>query len=196
MSEAHNKLTKLISLRSEPTIDVKELDKHIWDQFGETWCVMFTDLSGFSRNVVRFGVIHFLQVIQESERLFFPIIAKHDGIFLKKEGDSFLVLFKNTDNAIKCAIEMQQATVVYNSEHLDEDDILLCVGLGFGKMIKVDYDVFGAEVNFASKLGEDLAQAGEILVTEAAVLNSSLQHKFVELEKKIVGLGTAFKLNY
>ena len=30
-----------------------------------------------------------------------------------------------------------------------------------------DVDVFGAEVNAASKLGEDLAQAGEILVTEA-----------------------------
>jgi class 3 adenylate cyclase len=54
---------------------------------------MFTDLSGFSRNVAKFGIIHFLQTIYESERLLIPIIEDHDGILLKAEGDSLLVIF-------------------------------------------------------------------------------------------------------
>ncbi|MBO7639938.1 MAG: hypothetical protein J6S91_13290, partial [Treponema sp.] len=44
---------------------------------------------------------------------------------------------------------------------------LLCVGLGYGDILNIGYaDVFGAEVNAASKLGEDTAKAWEILVTD------------------------------
>ena len=55
-----------------------------------------------------------------------------------------------------------------NAHREDNEQVLLCVGLGYGRLLKIaDEDVFGAEVNAASKLGEDTAQAGEILVTEA-----------------------------
>ena len=30
---------------------------------------MFTDLSGFSRNVAEFGIVHFLQVLYSAENL-------------------------------------------------------------------------------------------------------------------------------
>ena len=36
-------------------------------------------------------------------------------------------------------------------------------------MLEVDSDLFGLEVNLASKLGEDLARPGEALLTPAAV---------------------------
>ena len=50
----------------------------------------------------------------------------------------------------------------------EEEKVLLCVGLGFGRMLRIgDTDVFGAEVNAASKLGEDTARPSEILVTGA-----------------------------
>ena len=46
--------------------------------------------------------------------------------------------------------------------------MLLCVGLGYGHMLRIgDADVYGAQVNAASKLGEDIAEAKEILVTRA-----------------------------
>jgi adenylate cyclase len=48
--------------------------------------------------------------------------------------------------------------------------VLLCVGLGHGTVLRIgDHDVFGTEVNAASKLGEDEARAGEILATDAFV---------------------------
>lgn len=47
--------------------------------------------------------------------------------------------------------------------------MLLCVGIGYGRVLRIgDLDVFGAEVNAASKLGEDIAKANEVLVTQAA----------------------------
>jgi len=167
-SASEDRLERLIRARLEPGADKERIDAQIWDLFGEDWSVMFTDLSGFSRRVAEFGIIHFLQVIYESERLLVPIIEEHDGILLKVEGDSFLVIFRNARKAIQCSIAMQASLASANVGRAPENRILLCVGLGAGRVLRIgDTDVYGAEVNAASKLGEDTAKAGEILVTDA-----------------------------
>ena len=166
-SASEDRLEKLIQARLEPNADRETIDRRIWDLFGETWAVMFTDLSGFSRGVAKFGIIHFLQTIYESERLLLPVIDEHDGILLKVEGDSFMVIFRNANKALQCAVNMQRILERYNRDKSDEDKVLLCVGLGYGRMLRIgDQDVYGAEVNAASKLGEDIAKAREILVTD------------------------------
>jgi adenylate cyclase len=167
-SASQDRLQKLIEERLQPGADTDRIDARIWDLFGEEWCIMSTDLSGFSRGVARFGIIHFLQTIYESERMLIPIIQDHDGILLKVEGDSLFVIFRNVKKAIRSAIAMQRTLLEYNRERAEEEQVLLCVGLGFGRMLRIgDADVFGAEVNMASKLGEDVAKAYEILVTKA-----------------------------
>jgi len=165
---SEERLQKLIAARIEAAADRDSIDQRIWDLFGEEWCIMSTDLAGFSRNVAEFGIIHFLQTIYESERILIPVIEKHDGILLKVEGDSFFVIFRNVQKAIRASIEMQRTTVRYNAARVPQEHVLLCVGLGFGRVLRIgDADVFGAEVNAASKLGEDIAKASEILVTKA-----------------------------
>ena len=62
---SERRLWDLIAERTRPGVDLKTLDQRIWDLFGETWAVMFTDLSGFSRQVEKFGILHFLQIIHE-----------------------------------------------------------------------------------------------------------------------------------
>ena len=167
LSASEDRLEKLIQARLAPGADKERIDGRIWDLFGEEWCVMFTDLSGFSRNTAKFGIIHFLQTIHEAERLLIPVIEEHDGILLKVEGDSFLVIFRNVTKGVQGAVEMQRTLAVYNVDKSEEEKVLLCVGLGFGKILRIgDADVFGAEVNATSKLGEDIAKAGEILVTD------------------------------
>ncbi len=164
---ALERLERLIQKRMTPGADRDAIDAHIWDLFGETWAVMFTDLSGFSRRVAEFGIIHFLQIIYESQRVFVPCLDEYGGILLKVEADSMLVIFRKVRRAVECAIAMQKAAREYNEGRPEEERLLLCVGLGYGAMLRVgDHDVFGAEVNAASKLGEDTARAWEILVTE------------------------------
>lgn len=165
---SEDRLEKLIQERLKPGADKEIIDRRIWDLFGEEWAVMFTDLSGFSRGVAKFGIIHFLQTIQESERLLLPIIDDYDGILLKIEGDSLMAIYRKPEKALACSFAMQAELVKYNVNRSAEEQILLCVGLGFGRMLRIgDADVFGEEVNAASKLGEDIAKAGEILITEA-----------------------------
>lgn len=169
-SSSWDRLEKLIEARIRADADKTAIDDSIWELFGEDWAVMFTDLSGFSRQVKEFGIIHFLQIIYESHRMLVPFIDAHNGILMKLEGDSMLVIFKQPQRALHCALEMQQALQQANQTRLPEEQILLCIGLGYGRILKIgDADVFGAQVNAASKLGEDTAQAGEILVTDALV---------------------------
>ncbi len=162
------RLEALIQERLQPGADRAAIDQRIWDLFGEQWAVMFTDLSGFSRQVASFGIIHFLQVIYESLRELTPMIERHDGILLKVEADSMMVIFRQPTSALAAAIEMMRRLEAYNVERGADEQILLCVGLGFGRVLRIgDDDVFGPEVNAASKLGEDIARAREILVTES-----------------------------
>lgn len=162
------RLWKLVEERTHDDADVESIDQRIWDLFGEDWAIMVTDLSGFSRHVAKFGVIHFLQIIFEQKKLLLPIVEAHDGILIKTEADSFVLLFKKPAQALGCAIAMQRTCASVNARRPAEEQIVLCVGLGYGRILKVgDDDVFGHEVNLASKLGEDTADAEDILATRA-----------------------------
>jgi class 3 adenylate cyclase len=172
MSSPHldpeQQLWSLIARRAEPGSDQAAIDAEIWATFGMDSAVMFTDLSGFSRRVAEFGILHFLQVIYEQQALLLPIVAAHGGVHLKTEADSFLIRFAEPADALTCAIAMQAACAALNADRRPEDQVLLCVGLGWGRILQIGVtDVWGQEVNAASKLGEDTAKAGEILVTDA-----------------------------
>lgn len=194
-----DRLSKLIDERLAPGANKKQIDDRIWDLFGENWAVMFTDMSGFSRFVAEFGIIHFLQIIYESQRIFSPCIDEHDGVLIKMEGDSMLVLFRQPSKAVRCAIDMQRIAKAYNQDKIDAEKILLCVGVGYGRILTIgEHDVFGSEVNAASKLGEDTAKAWEILVTDS-VADNLKDMPDISLEKVDTippGAKAAFKVIY
>jgi adenylate cyclase len=165
---SETRLWQLIDERTRPGADTARIDERIWDLFGEDWAIMFTDLSGFSRQVATFGITHFLQVIHEQKKLLLPIVANHDGILIKIEADSFLILLKRATAAVACAVAMQHACQNTNKRRMPEEQILLCVGIGMGRILRIgDSDCYGQEVNAASKLGEDTAKANEVLVTDS-----------------------------
>jgi len=197
LTASEERLEKLINLRLAADADKDAIDERIWNLFGERWAVMFTDLAGFSRGVATFGIIHFLQIIQESQRILIPIIDDHDGILLKTEGDSFLIIFRSVQKAVDCAIAMQQCVIKY-STHLEEtEQIHLCVGIGYGDMLRIgDRDVYGSEVNVAAKLGEDIAKAGEILVSNDVVQALSENCTTTPISNVPSGTNNAFKLHY
>jgi class 3 adenylate cyclase len=195
LSASEDRIEKLIAERLRPGADKAEIDARIWDLFGEEWAVMFTDLAGFSSGVASFGIIHFLQVIYESQRLLIPCIDAHDGILLKVEGDSLLVIFRNVAKALDCASDMQRACRDYSATRDAAEQVRLCVGLGFGRVLRIgDRDVYGAQVNAAAKLGEDIARAGDILVTEAVRGAAGAGYAFAPIDKVPPGAQAAFRL--
>ena len=89
--------------------------------------------------------------------------------------------------------------VVGAQPHAKAEEVLLCVGLGYGDMLRIgDSDVFGAEVNAASKLGEDYARPYEILVTgevkKAARVRKGIG--FSRIKAVPPGAEAAYRLKY
>lgn len=186
-------LALLLAQRRAPGADRPAIDRAIFARFGRTQAVMFTDLVGFSRVVQAFGIVHFLQLIQESETLFMPLIHQHGGTCIKHEGDSLLVLFDTPQQALATARAMVAATIAVNPGRAPEDRIEVCIGLGYGTVLRIGHDeVWGAEVNAASKLGEDMAKGGEVLVTDT--VSQALPEEAFVACGQLFGTRTVYRL--
>jgi adenylate cyclase len=169
-------------------------DDAVWEKYGETWCIMATDLSGFSRGVAEHGILHYLRIIQESSRLLVPVLERHHGKLLKVEGDSLFVIFERVQDALSAAMEMQRATRAWNADKPARDQLLLGIGLGYGRVVRVGpADVYGNEVNSACILGETFARGYEILVTQA-VRDQVEGYDFEPIEHVPPGAGGAYRL--
>ena len=110
-----------------------------------------------------------------------------------------MLLFRTTKSAVECMIEGQKVLQNFNDRRIEEDKVHFCVGIGVGEVPRIgEHDVWGQEVNAASKLGEDTAEAGEILVTEAAYLelkeNKALSFK--RLGEDVAGSSENYKLSW
>ena len=199
MDNSYERLLLLLSEWAEDGADKAAVEQKIWATFGEPWTVMFTDLSGFSRKVADFGIVHFINVIVESEKLFAPILAAHNGFLIKREGDSLLIIFRRPIDALNCAIEMQHACQRYSNSKPPEEKVLLCLGMSHGEILRLGSDdVFGEAVNSASKLGEDTADPDEILLTQefVAALGDDAALSLDPLDFVPPGSKGAFKLRY
>jgi adenylate cyclase len=193
------RLWELIRQRIAKRPDTDDIDRVIWAEFGCECAVMFTDLTGFSRQVAKFGILHFLQIIHEQHELLVPVAERHGGTLIKTEADSMLLLFPRADEAVVAAVEMQRACDRANGARDPEDKMILCVGIGHGKLLRLaDNDVYGHEVNLASKLGEDTAGDHEILVTPAgrAAAGEIAGVRWTEIEAEYAGESRCWRAVY
>ena len=111
----------------------------------------------------------------------------------------YTAVFKRIATALTCSIAMQRACQHFNQRRVPEDQVLLCVGLGYGSVLRIgDTDVYGAEVNAASKLGEDIARANEILVTASArsALGDFAGAEFTDADLVVPGSDHNFRVTY
>ena len=185
MADPEALLWRLVAARAEPGADRVAIDAEIRQRFELTAAVAFTDLVGFSRRTQEFGILHFLGVIHRKRCLLAPLVAAAGGEVLKQEADSWLMVFASADRALATMLEAQQRCAEYNRGVAAEETVELCVGLGYGPLLRIgDHDVWGREVNVASRLGEDTAEGGEILISEAfrQALSAGLRER-VTLER-------------
>jgi class 3 adenylate cyclase len=171
MSDKMAKFDEMLALYADADAEGRELLlKRFWDTFGRRCAVFVSDLSGFSRLTQRYSIIHFLSIIRQCRRLLFPLIEDSGGWPIKATADNMYAGFPTAAAAIETSIAMQRRLVEHNQGRHADEHIGLCVGIGYGDILMIEgHDFFGHELNLAFKLGEDVAEAGEILVTRAAL---------------------------
>src|SRR5512147_3342001 len=97
-----------------------------------------------------------------------PTIAVHNGRVVKRTGDGALVEFRSVVDAVRCAIEVQNAMIERNAGVPPERRIEFRIGIHLGDVVEEsDGDLMGDGVNIASRL-ESVAQPGAICLSEDA----------------------------
>ncbi|MCR4256790.1 MAG: adenylate/guanylate cyclase domain-containing protein [Candidatus Uhrbacteria bacterium] len=159
---------KVLAERIEHPERSVQIDRRIKKEFEKTRTIFVLDMSGFSRTVQRYGLIHYLAMIHKMQRITRPIVERHKGLVVKYEADNCFAVFPNPDLAVAAALDIQHDLEVANLMTDDESDVHVAIGIGHGPILLFCDDLFGNEMNLASKLGEDTADKGEVLLTAAA----------------------------
>ena len=155
------------------------LSDALWAQDGRVRAVLISDMSGFTRITRSRGILHFLALFQKAHHLGETLFARHGGRFLKTAADNLFALFDTVGAAAACAQAMLHGAEQLNAGIPSQDGhVRLCIGIGFGRILELADDAFGDQVNIAFKLGEDIAEPDQILLSAEAAddLRKSTTH--------------------
>lgn len=162
MDKFHEALDRyIVAAKSEQAA----LEKAIWHGWGKQAAVMVLDMSGFTLLTRTQGILQFLGMVRRMQVVTRPIVEGAGGAVVKFEADNLYAVFSTVKSAIEAAIRMNVALNAQNFLTEDTKDIYVSVGIAWGEILLVPgRDFYGDAVNLAAKLGEDLAERGEILV--------------------------------
>lgn len=138
-----------------------------WAPFRDRMAVLITDLSGFTRITRELGIERMVALLHGMRRIALPILGSHGGILVKYQADDLFAAFPSASDALRCALDLQRAFEA--PAPALPAPVRLCMGIGCGDILWWgEHDLYGEEVNLASKLGEDTAAADQILLTQSA----------------------------
>jgi len=142
--------------------------------------ILFTDIEGSTKHWESKGDIEGRIMIDQHNRLAFPVIRKYRGKVIKTIGDSIMASFKSPKNAIKAAIGIQQA-IEQHKEKNKRFKLKIRIGIHTGKALVEKNDVFGDVVNVAARV-EGVGKGGDIMVSARTA--NLVKHNEFALKKK------------
>jgi len=107
-----------------------------------------------------------LKILSAHRAVIDGIIEFHEGRIVGTAGDSVLAEFASPVEAVRCAVEVQDALKTRNDSLPPEDRMLFRVGVNLGDVIAKDDDILGDGVNIAARL-ESIAEPGGICVSSS-----------------------------
>jgi class 3 adenylate cyclase len=156
--------------QNEASEERHKIEEVLWNEFGAEVAVFVLDMSGFSLLTRKYGIVHYLSMVRRMQLTTEPIVRSFGGSMIKYEADNCFAVFPDPLSAVHAAIALQYAFHAENLLTSDDLDIHISCGIDYGKILVVGHrDCFGDPVNRASKMGEDVANAGEILITGEAM---------------------------
>lgn len=187
MHESSELFERIAELRRSGAADLSE---QIWSEFGCQRAVLVLDSTGFTRITNSHGIVHYLGILSQLRQTVMPLFDSHGSLRSRSEADNIYAEFESVDAALGAAVAANELVEQQQLMLTETEPFSLCIGIGFGQVLECGKDgLYGAEMNLASKLGEDTADSREVLLTEAAwaELPESQQDDFEERVTGIVG---------
>lgn len=162
-------LERLLNQMIDRPDESGEINRTIDEVFGQDKAIMVLDMSGFSRTTQKHGIVSFLLMIHQMQLIARPCIENRRGLVVKAEADNLFCLFDTVADAVHAAQEINLSLTSVNKLLAEDRRLYVSIGIGHGRVLNIeDKDLFGDEVNLSSKLGEDIAERGAVLLTRAA----------------------------
>jgi len=124
--------------------------------------LMFTDIVDSTGLIGVIGDESWEALLRWHHRTLRALFADHDGHEVENTGDGFFVAFSEGDNAIGCAIEIQNTLAAHRREQGFAPQVR--IGINRGEVTEISSTLAGEEVHKAARLC-GAAQPAEILVT-------------------------------
>ena len=115
-----------------------------------------------------------------------PTIAVHHGRIVKRTGDGSIIEFRSVVDAVRCAIELQNAMIERNAGVPEDRRIEFRVGIHVGDVVEEsDGDLMGDGVNIAARL-EGACEPGGVCLSSAAYeqVRDKVRQPFVDFGEK------------
>jgi len=127
--------------------------------------ILAADVAGYSRlmGADEEGTLERLKALRSE--LFDPKFAEHRGRIVKTTGDGLLVEFASVVDAVRCAVEVQQAMSERDTDVAADSRIELRICINLGDVIVEGGDLYGDGVNIAARI-EALADPGGVFVSD------------------------------
>ncbi len=132
--------------------------------------IMVLDMTGFTSTAIRVGELQSLLRILDAQKVCLPVLREFDSSLIRCFADDIIALFDDPSVALNAAFEIHRRIAMFNgSNHAYSYATECCIGIGYGDVLGIGPNLSqGDEMNRASKLGEDIARANEVLLTEKA----------------------------
>src|SRR5215471_8442857 len=126
--------------------------------------ILAADVAGYSRLIGadEEGTLSRLKALRAEA--IDPKLSSHHGRIVKTTGDGLLAEFASVIDALRCAVEVQQAIAERNIDVAADNRIEFRIGINVGDIVVESGDIFGDGVNIAARL-ESLAEPGGICVS-------------------------------
>ena len=136
--------------------------------------ILAADMVGYSRlmEADELGVLS--RQKKYRRELIDPEISRSRGNIVKTTGDGMLATFESVQDAVQCAVKIQQSMNLNETDLDDDQRIRFRVGINLGDVIFDEGDIFGDGVNVAARL-EGLAEPGGVCVSD--VVHQAVQDR-------------------
>ena len=141
--------------------------------------VLIADVAEYTRLIERDAAGTIAEWQADRDDIVKPTVSAYEGRIVKFTGDGFLVEFPTVQNAVQCAIDLQEA--------LAASSLGFRMGLNLGDIMDDGQDVYGEGINVAARL-EGLATPGGICVSGMVydLVRNSIDAEFADLGMKEV----------
>lgn len=127
--------------------------------------IMDIDVVGFSTMSAR-DEEHALALLNARMATAQGLVKHHRGRVFKLTGDGLLAEFASPVEAVRAALEIQEAMRAANGPATPDDQLVLRIGVNLGDVVESGEDLLGDAVNVAARL-ESIARPGGICVSAA-----------------------------